>query len=97
MKIENLKKVQELIEILVSVDDAIFEATEFLAKFKKEISGHDVEGKDALYSFQLCQHQDGSGYRIDLTNCGIGIAVVKHTLAVLTIRRDSIVKEIESL
>jgi hypothetical protein len=97
MKIENLKRARQLQDILNSVDNAIKDCEAILAQKKRNIHGNERFENDSIYSIYVAEYRDGSGFQVDLTNCGVGTWILTATLGVLQGKRAKILEEIDAL
>lgn len=96
MKIENLKRANDLANILIALDAAIEKATAMINKYTRNSFGHEFSGKDGIYSMYISQYSDGSD-SLNLTNCGIGVEVYHFVLSQLQTKREEIISEISKL
>ena len=97
MKIENLKRVGALSEVLTAIDAAIKQAEAFISKKKVNASGIFPSGPTNLFNLNISEFGDGSGLAIDLCNCGVGVQIINYALEQLRKQKLVIEKEIESL
>jgi hypothetical protein len=97
MKIENLKKAEQLNRILKAIDEALVKSKKFLSERSFNSFGHELANSQGLYQLHLAEYRDMSGNYVDLTNCGIGIEVLQLVEIQLELKREKIVKEIEAL
>ncbi len=92
-----MQMAKDLSVVLSSLDMAIAKIEHIRDAKRKDSHGHEAGGNDTLYSMYMMQYSDGSGFNIDLTNCGIGLEVLRHTLELLKSKREDILKQIEKL
>lgn len=97
MKIENLKRAQRLDEQLNQcVLPAIEKINKLLVEKNRNSLRHEATNGKGLYSFYLSEYSDGSG-NIDLTNCAVGIEILKFTKELLLKKQKEIEAEIALL
>jgi hypothetical protein len=98
MKLENIKRSIQLTPQLSALDRAINDVTIFLDKKTKDTFGYECSNEvNSIYSFHLAGQNDGSSPIANLTNCGIAIDTVKYIKNLLEVRKEVVIKEIESL
>ncbi|NBR07560.1 MAG: hypothetical protein EBT92_17590 [Planctomycetes bacterium] len=97
MKIENLNKALQLAEQLKQVDKAITQLSIPLTQFTTNSPNWGISSETALYQLHMTQYQDGSGFKVDLTGCCVGLEVLKYAEQLLIAKRRGIQLEIKSL
>ncbi len=97
MKIENLKKSNQLADIYGKLIKQIAELKKILSKYKSDTDGFDVSKNDQLYQLHISEFGDGSGCQVDLTGFKIGLDVLNFTLIRMEQKKIQLEKEIESL
>lgn len=76
MRIQDFKEVQELVELGSCLEKALVSANKLLTKYEE--SGGE-------YWCSLSEHKDGSGVRVDMTGCQVGLDMAKATVSVLEV------------
>lgn len=76
MRIQDFKEVQELVKLKSILEEALISANKLLTKY--EDSGGSL-------SCSLSEHRDGSGIRVDMTGCLVGLEMAKATISVLEV------------
>ena len=97
MKLENLTTALHLAEQLKQVDKAISQIAVPLTTFTTNSPNWGRSSDTGLYQLNMTQYSDGSGFKVDLTGCCVGLEVLKCVEQLLIQKRASIQAEIESL
>jgi hypothetical protein len=97
MKIENLSKALLLADQLKQVERALVSIGKPLTRYTRDSENWSQASDESLYNMNLTEFGDGSGFKVDLTGCAVGMSVLKLTEQLLQAKRSDILTEIAGL